>query len=174
MDYYTADQVVRMLNVNPRTLHKWMAALEMQFDVPAHDKRIRRLTAEQVEQLAAFAERPMQSLLSERELVQLVVDLRAENADLRAQLADAQQRLERGASVSSVAVGRPRARTSYGMPLPDGWVPAIPFLLEHLRCSETTARRRVLQLAHQAGDWAGGVRYAFDEEQQRQVVELTQ
>ncbi len=173
MKTYTLTECQQLLALTPKQLRRLLVDASI---VPAKasiDGRKQLLTEEQVSQLSglwALEAAPRASaLVAENSLI----------ARLEARLVVLERRVTqlegRRVSMSSLpAVEGPVMRTSYGVQLPTGWVSAVPFLVEHLRCSETTARRRVLQLSHHAGEWAGGVRYAFDEEQQRQVLDLMQ
>ncbi len=190
MESYTADQVIRMLGVNPRTLHKWMIALQIEFEIPGFDERLRRLTQEQVDQLAHYSGRVVQPLSSERELRVMMVQLRKENELLRSQLGDALRRLEevnlrlvaldRGSDqgddkprVLRVSSIEPREHVVQGLPI--GLVSLNGFCEAHqLTVNTIKGAIKRGELACHRGSWRVGstlVGYALDEQEQAAILE---
>jgi DNA-binding transcriptional MerR regulator len=166
--YYTIDQACRALHVNPRTLHKWLAETGITPETPPQDKRVQRLTQDQLDTLARRYERTLRPAES-------IEDLRAERDALlmecdrlRAQLSAAQERIR-----ELTPQARPRTSLAHiaaapANDLPEGWVNAISFLMDITHRSESSARRDLNGFEHHAGKW-GNIKYAFDPDQQQAV-----
>lgn len=164
--YYTIDQACRALHVNPRTLHKWLAETGITPETPPQDKRVQRLTQDQLDTLAYRYERTPRPAESIEDLRTQRDTLLAERDHLQAQLSAAQERIrELTQARSRTPLAHVSAATS---DLPDGWVAAISFLQEVSHASESSARRYLGEFAHHVGKWAT-CKYAFDPDQQQAV-----
>lgn len=155
MQYVTAKRAADMTGLSERTIRRYVDSGRL----PA--KRLaRNRLAIAVEDLPA-----RQMTAADDQIAQISMQIDELRAELK--LAKARITLLEGAIRGRGEILAPQAvrasaeplKASYG--LPEGWVPAIQFLLD-VGMSESSARRKLRLLAHHEGSWPNGVKYAFD------------
>ena len=188
--WVTLHEASHLSSVNEKTLRRWIHAGKLRPETDRHGRylvnanelpeREHEPEATPTDELAALRRRVAEL---ERRLVDVEARQRmgAQHRSPAPAIDDSQYLQPPESPLSANPVQR-RARSDQrasSNPLPDGWRPAIEFVREH-GIKDTTTRRWMLEgklPAPHTGEWAAGgpgtftVKSAYDEEQQREVVE---